>query len=88
MGGSYVHGDDAPSRLLRHPVDHCLVARHGTSIEDVKVVRSHPKAFAQCRSLLRELGSNRLKCSAPYDRRQAGDRGVVRGSPGRGTDHE
>lgn len=30
------------------PVDHCLMARPGTQIDDLKTVASHPQALAQC----------------------------------------
>lgn len=46
------------------PVEHCLVARPGTALEDVHVVRTHPEAFAQCRALLRDLGITRRVASA------------------------
>jgi prephenate dehydratase len=46
------------------PVEHCLVARPGTVLEDVRVVRSHPEALAQCRRLLRELGITRRLAAA------------------------
>ena len=46
------------------PVEHCLVARPGTALEDIRVVRSHPEALAQCRLLLRELGITRRVASA------------------------
>ena len=36
------------------PIDHCLVVRPGTKIEDVELVYSHPQALAQCRSFLAE----------------------------------
>ncbi|TFC05158.1 prephenate dehydratase [Cryobacterium adonitolivorans] len=34
------------------PVNFVLVARPGTSLEDVKIVNAHPVAYAQCRSWL------------------------------------
>src|SRR3977135_2480910 len=33
------------------PIRHCLVARPGTAIEDIRVIRSHPMALDQCREL-------------------------------------
>jgi prephenate dehydratase len=36
-------------------VRHCLVARNGTPLEAVRIVRSHPQAFDQCRRLLAAL---------------------------------
>jgi len=38
----------------RFHVKHCLMAPKGVRIEDVKKVRSHPQALAQCASWLRE----------------------------------
>ncbi|WP_415397139.1 prephenate dehydratase [Sulfurimonas sp. CS5] len=32
------------------PVNHCLLALHGTKIEDIKSVSSHPQALAQCKN--------------------------------------
>ena len=37
------------------PVEHHLMVRPGTKIEDVKVVRSHAMALGQCRRILEEL---------------------------------
>lgn len=37
------------------PVEHHLMARPGTKIEDIKVVRSHAMALGQCRGILEEL---------------------------------
>jgi chorismate mutase/prephenate dehydratase len=37
-------------------VEHCLIANPGTSLEDIKVVYSHPQALGQCRSFLEEFG--------------------------------
>ena len=37
-------------------VEHCLIAPKGTKIEDIKQVKSHPQALAQCASTLRRLG--------------------------------
>ena len=44
--------------LIRHeivlPIEHLLLVRAGTRIEDVEVVFSHPQALAQCRAFLAE----------------------------------
>ena len=37
------------------PIRHCLLARNGTPLEEVRVIRSHPQAFDQCRRLLAGL---------------------------------
>ncbi|MEZ5893495.1 MAG: prephenate dehydratase [Parvularculaceae bacterium] len=37
------------------PVEHHLMAKKGTKIEDIKVVRSHAMALGQCRRILAEL---------------------------------
>ena len=35
-------------------IDHCLVVRPGTKIEDIELIYSHPQALAQCRNFLAE----------------------------------
>lgn len=52
--------------LLRHDlsivgertlaISHCLIAAPGVHLADIRVVRSHPHALAQCEHRLRELG--------------------------------
>jgi prephenate dehydratase len=52
--------------LLRHSlhivgetqlrVEHCLIASPGVSLGDIKTVRSHPQALAQCEHHLSEMG--------------------------------
>jgi len=42
------------------PVDHCLLAAPGTTIDSIRRVASHPQALAQCRDYLRALGVTEL----------------------------
>ena len=46
-------------------VDHCLLALPGVTLEDVKVVHSHPQALAQCERFLRNLPG--VDIAAVYD---------------------
>jgi prephenate dehydratase len=46
-------------------VDHCLLARPGTRLEDVKIVYSHPQALAQCEQYLKRLEG--VEILAVYD---------------------
>ena len=34
---------------------HCLIAHHGTTLNEIKTVYSHPQALAQCRKFLEKL---------------------------------
>jgi prephenate dehydratase len=34
------------------PIHHCLMAKKGTKISDIKAVKSHPQSLAQCREYL------------------------------------
>lgn len=40
------------------PVNHCLMARPGTRVDDLKTVASHPQALAQCARHIESLGLN------------------------------
>ena len=46
-------------------VDHCLLALPGTSLDDVKVVYSHPQALAQVENALRQMHG--VEVVAVYD---------------------
>lgn len=46
-------------------VDHCLLARAGTSLDNLKVVYSHPQALAQCEQYLKGLEG--VEIIAVYD---------------------
>ena len=37
---------------VKVPIHHCLLAPHGTRLEDIRIVYSHPQALAQCRRFL------------------------------------
>lgn len=45
-------------RSTRLKVDHNLVAKKGTKLEDVKEIFSHPQAISQCSSFLEKLGKD------------------------------
>lgn len=46
------------------PVNHCLMAKAGTRLEDIKQIGSHPQALAQCDDGIKALGATNL---AMYD---------------------
>jgi prephenate dehydratase len=37
------------------PIHHCLAGRNGASVDEIRVVRSHPAALDQCRELLARM---------------------------------
>ncbi len=41
---------------LRLPVEHCLLAKHGVSLSDIKEIISHPQAIGQCSEFLENAG--------------------------------
>lgn len=41
---------------LRLPVEHCLLAKHGVSLSDIKEIISHPQAIGQCSEFLENTG--------------------------------
>ena len=45
-------------RSTRLKIDHNLVAKKGTRMEDVKEIFSHPQAISQCTSYLEKLGKD------------------------------
>jgi prephenate dehydratase len=46
-------------------VDHCLLALPGVTLDDIRVVHSHPQALAQCERFLRGLSG--VELAAVYD---------------------
>ena len=60
--------------LLRHAlhivgetqlrIEHCLIANPGVELSEIRVVRSHPQALAQCEHHLAEMG---VTAEAAYD---------------------
>ena len=40
------------------PIDHCLLMKHGSLVEKVEVIYSHPQALGQCRNYLEQYFPN------------------------------
>lgn len=45
-------------RTVRIKIDHCLLAKKGTSVKDIREIYSHEQAISQCASFLASLGPN------------------------------
>jgi prephenate dehydratase len=60
-------------------IEHCLLAAAGTRLEDVKTVRSHPVALAQCRDFLNGRGFATIP---EYDTAGAAELVASRKTPG------
>lgn len=61
------------------PIDHCLLAKPGTKLDDVWSVYSHPIALAQCREFINKHG---YKAVPEYDTAGAAELISGQGRPG------
>jgi prephenate dehydratase len=70
---------DAPLSIVREAslhIRHCLLATPGSSMEKIRVVRSHPAAFDQCRELFRSWPVQCVATATTADAaREVSDRG-------------
>lgn len=60
----------APLSIVREatlPIRHCVVGLPGATLERVRLVRSHPAAFDQCRELLREWSARLVPAATTAD---------------------
>lgn len=61
------------------PIEHCLLAKPGTKLQDVWTVYSHPIALAQCREFINKHG---LKALPEYDTAGAAEMIAAQGREG------
>ncbi|HEX7084490.1 MAG TPA: prephenate dehydratase domain-containing protein [Gaiellaceae bacterium] len=64
----------SPLSIVREatlPIRHCLVGVPGTRVEDVRLVRSHPAALDQCRTLLARLAVESVPASTTAEAARA-----------------
>jgi prephenate dehydratase len=60
----------SPLSIVREatlPITHCVVGLPGTNLDAVRVVRSHPAAFDQCRGLLESWHAKRVPAATTAD---------------------
>lgn len=60
----------APLSIVREatlPIRHCLLGMPGARVDRVRVVRSHPAAFDQCRTLLRKWSAQLVPAATTAD---------------------
>lgn len=74
----------SPLSIVREatlPITHCVVGLAGSKLDDVRVVRSHPAAFEQCKQLLRgwhvQLVPSATTADAAREVAETGDETVV-----------
>jgi len=67
------------------PVQYCLLAVPGASLDDIKIISSHPQALAQCRDQISNLGATPQRhadtAGAAKDVAEAGDKSVAALAP-------